>query len=80
MKKGSKDRKQYVLFPRRLLSAEHMLVEELTVEKRCYAVALKSNQVYNAAYREGHQWFTKGGVPVAESDEIVSINIPARRL
>jgi len=79
MRKKAKDRRQYVLFPRRSRSAEHILVEELTVEKRFYSVSLKSDKVFDAAYREGHQWFTEGGVRVAESAEIASINIPARR-
>lgn len=56
------------------------MIRELTAEQSPYAVELKDSQVIDNAYREGNRWFTGDGTPVANSTDIVSICIPARRM
>ncbi len=56
------------------------MIEELTAENRPYAVELQCSQAFESAYREGHQWFVDDGILVAESAQVVAIQIPARRI
>jgi len=55
-----------------------LLVDELTRELEPYVVELPGGN--KTLFRKGRRWYSKDGQHVADSSEITSIQIPARRV